>query len=303
MPFLIEIKKKIGAVQNTRKITKAMELVAASRMKAFQKKALGTRAYARGLLQALREAEIGMRDTAWGEQRTHEPVLFVIVTSDKGLCGALNQKLLRTLWQSQEWKKLPPDERLLVTIGRKSADAATFAGIPIAEKFEGLSENMSSLDALAIIDRILHYWTEKKCRKIVFISPHYVNPFVFYPTVKKYLPFSPDMVASHLDWKEGDLELPDPNVETVAHSEPSFFEPGKEEVVEKLARQLAQSLFLQAFYELKATEYSSRMVAMKNATEVADKVVKTLTVSYHKARQGAITQQLAELAGGAMAIQ
>lgn len=305
MPFLIEIKKKIGAVQNTRKITKAMELVAASRMKTFQKKALGTRGYAWSLLEALRDAEAPLKETVWGEQRTGLPVLFVIVTSDKGLCGALNQQLLRQLWRSSEWIKLPPEERLLITIGRKSFEAATFAGIQPVERFEGVSEQMDVLSSLTIINKILAYWTEHKCRKILFVSPHYVNPFVFHPTMKKYLPFSASMASSHLDALHRD-QLSESLLEdapSLEAKEPAFFEPGRDEVVQALARQLIQTLFLQAFYELKASEYSSRMVAMKNATDVADTLVKTLTTSYHKARQGAITQQLAELAGGTMAVE
>lgn len=305
MPFLIEIKKKIGAVQNTRKITKAMELVAASRMKTFQKKAVGSRAYAWDLLEALRDAEASMQETVWSEQRTGLPVLFVIVTSDKGLCGALNQQLLRQLWRSSEWTRLPPGERLLITIGRKSYEAAVFSGITPAERFEGVSEQMDVLVALPIIDCILSYWLEKKCRKIIFISPHYVNPFVSQPTLKTYLPFSSGMIASHLDALQRDqgMDLLNESMILSHAREPAFFEPGRGEVVDALARQLVQTLFLQAFFELKASEYSSRMVAMKNATDVADGLVKSLTVSYHKARQGAITQQLAELAGGSMAVE
>lgn len=298
MPFLVEIKKKIGAVQNTRKITKAMELVAASRMKQFQRKAVGTRGYAWSLLDALQQNVASVQETVYGELREKGPVLFVLLTSDKGLCGSLNQQLIRTLWRSDRWKSLAEGDRRLITIGRKSFEAATHAGIKPIERFEGLVEQMTSLKALAVIDVILGYWERGEVREIVFVAPHYVNPFTFHPTVKTYLPFTAEMVATHAEWREK-------KEEAVLEQEASidFHEPSKERVSEALATQLMETLFLQAFYELKATEYSSRMVAMKKATEAADEMVGSLTLSYNKARQGAITQQLAELAGGSLAIE
>lgn len=287
-----------------------MELVAASRMRSFQRKALGTRAYAWDLLHAITVHHANVTELSWGEKRDPSlPVLFVILTSDKGLCGSLNQQLLRFLWNASEWKSLPPNQRLLITIGRKSAEAANAAGIKPVKEFDGIRETLDPLTSLALVEKIVGYWTRKECREIVIISPHYANPFVFYPTLKRYLPFSPEMVESHLVWKapvSASLKLlPSGEMDSVDapfHEPPQFLEPSREELIESLVHQLIQSLFLQAFYELKATEYSSRMVAMKNATEAADKRLHEFTHEYHKIRQGAITQQLAELAGGSAAL-
>lgn len=286
-----------------------MELVAASRMRGFQRKALGSRAYAWGLLRALQQNVGGLEQLAWGKKRTTLPVLFVIVTSDKGLCGSLNQQLLRTLWRSPRWKNLPPSERMLITIGRKSAEAALAAGVKPVKQFDGIRENLDPLTALKLVDKIVGYWERGECREIEIVSPHYVNPFVFHTTMKKFLPLSSEMVHSHLRWQDPEAASAHPQEELApmsaptAHTETALYEPSREEVVEGLARQLVQSLFIHAFYELKATEYSSRMVAMKNATEAADKMVQSLTLSYNKARQSAITQQLAELAGGSAAVE
>jgi F-type H+-transporting ATPase subunit gamma len=310
MPFLVEIKKKISAVQNTRKITKAMELVAASRMKQFQRKAMGTRMYAWSLLDGLTQAHATMDELDWGKKRTGLPVLFVLMTSDKGLCGSLNQQLIRTLWRSQRWKQLPPEERRLITIGRKSTEAANYAGVAPLHSFEGVKEQLDPSTALAIVDQIVGYWDRGECREIQIVSPHYVNPFVFHPTIKKLLPFTQAMVGTHLGWRNPEgmeasvsqEEREQGGTESYA-DEPTYLEPSRERVVEALAHQLIQSIFLQSFYELKATEYSSRMVAMKNATEAAGEMVRSLTLSYNKARQGAITQQLAELTGGSLAVE
>lgn len=309
MAFLVEIKKKIESVQNTRKITKAMELVAASRMRSFQRKAVGTRGYAWNLLDALAPHYASVRETTWGQTREGKlPVLFVIMTSDKGLCGSLNQQLLRTLWRSETWNALPPEERLLITIGRKSTEAAIHAGIQPVKQFEGVRETLDPLSSLKLIEKIVGYWTRGECREVIIVSPHYVNPFLFHPTMKRYLPFSQEMAEAHLHWgnvQEGVTPaalLHSGKAPTSPKEIPSFLEPSPEALVERLVHQLVQSIFLQAFYELKASEYSSRMVAMKNATEAADKRLQEFTHEYHKIRQNAITQELAELVGGAAAL-
>ena len=299
MPFLVEIKKKIGSVQNTRKITSAMELVAASRMKLFQRKALATRSYAAELLGVLEKDTSRMDELVYGERREQGGVLFVLLTSDKGLCGSLNQQLLRSLWTGERWNAVPASERSLIAIGKKGYEAAQYAGVTPIARFEGLSERLSVIDILPIVSLILGYWERKEVREIVLIAPHYVNPFTFHVTQKTYLPLSAEMVEQHLRWtnKKGE------SVEPQESSSAEWYEPSQERVAQALAHQLIEMLFVQAFYELKATEYSSRMVAMKNATEAADEMAKTLTLSYNKARQSAITQQLAELVGGESTVE
>lgn len=299
MPFLVEIKKKIGAVQSTRKITKAMELVAASRMKQFQRKAFGSRSYTWSLLDALRQDSVQLHETHFGELREQGRVLFVLLTSDKGLCGSLNQQLIRMFWRSPRWNALAPDDRALITVGRKSFEAAHHMGITPLEHFEGLTEQMTALKAMPVIDYILGYWERKEVREVILISPQYVNPFTFHATSKTYLPFTDDMIQTNLQWRTPSL-----NQESATSTAfVDLHEPSKEQVSDALATQIAEMLFVQAFYELKATEYSSRMVAMKNATEAADEMVRSLTLSYNKARQTAITQQLAELTGGTLALE
>ncbi|MDP3985189.1 MAG: ATP synthase F1 subunit gamma [bacterium] len=305
MAFLIEVKKKIGSVQNTRKITQAMQLVAASKMKFFQHKAVQARTYAWHLLDGLRLSHSSLAEQLFAEQRTVGTRLFVLVTSDKGLCGSLNQQLIRTLFRSELWKKTPKEERLLITIGRKSYDAASAAGIPVHDRIESIPEALPPLEALGIIERILAPWNDRSAKEIILVAPHYVNPFTFYPTIKTYLPLSSQMVQSHLLWKEASVAgAPEPRPATEEDDTASeiLFEPERERLLETLTLQILHTIFLGAFYELKACEYSSRMVAMKKATESADELVKSLTRDYHKARQAVITQQLAELAGAENAI-
>lgn len=296
MAFLIDIKKKILSVQGTRKITQAMELVAASRMKGFQRKALASRAYARALVAGLHQARAEWGELSFAEKREKGKTLFVVVTSDKGLCGSLNQQLIRTLLREPRWNETAPESRLLLTIGRKSYEAANARGIPIEMSFAGLKEDLRPLDALVVVHEIVSRWISGEVREVLFVEPEYVNAFTTRVLVRQYLPFSEEMIAAHVGEDAS-------RKSQVASSEPKvIYEPGREALVEKLSTQLLEALFSQAFFELKASEYSSRMVAMKHATEAAGDMIKALTLEYNKARQGAITQQLAELAGAGAAM-
>lgn len=292
MASLIEVRKKIQSVQNTKKITQAMQLVAASRMKGFQRKALSSRAYATDLLKLLNERQELLAETAYGEARTEGKTLFVLLSSDKGLCGALNAKLFRALIQNPTWKSTPRDQQLVITIGRKAAEAARNEGIEVVEAFEGIKETFEPMVALELVHSIVSRWDTGQCKAIYLIAPEYVNPFVFNTTVKQYLPFTEEMLKSH-------------NLPTLGETATTehLYEPSQERVIEALTLQVVQSLMTQAFFELKASEYSSRMVAMKNATESAGEQVRSLTTVYNKARQATITQQLAELAGAISAME
>ncbi|HPF95163.1 MAG TPA: ATP synthase F1 subunit gamma [bacterium] len=292
MASLIEVRKKIQSVQNTKKITQAMQLVAASRMKGFQRKALSSRAYATDLLQLLQSRQEALSESPYGEDRKEGKTLFVLLSSDKGLCGALNAKLFRAFLQSPAWKATPRDQQLVITIGRKAAEAARNEGIQVIEAFEGIKETFEPLVALELVKSIMAYWDDKSCKAIHLIAPEYVNPFVFNTTVKQYLPFTDEMLKSHALPQQGTVSTSD-----------HLYEPSQERVIEALTLQVIQSLMTQSFFELKASEYSSRMVAMKNATESAGEQVRSLTTVYNKARQASITQQLAELAGAISAME
>jgi F-type H+-transporting ATPase subunit gamma len=141
------------------------------------------------------------------------------------------------------------------------------------------------VDALEVIHVIMERWASEEVKEVVLVAPIYVNPFIFETKLKTYLPLTRKRVEEEV---ESDI-----NVEP---QEASFFEPSKEEAIDRIAQLLVESLFIESFYELKATEYSSRMVAMKQATEAAGDRIKLLTNVFNRARQSAITQQLSELA-------
>ncbi len=299
---LLEIKKKITGVKNTRKITKAMQLVAASKMRQFQKKALASRSYVRDLLTVL-DLSLGEgQHSIYEAERKDGKILFVLYTSDKGLCGALNTKLIKALFNSELWQQTPEEKRVLYTIGRKSFEFARNNKIPVAKHFVGIPEKLDTLNMLKIVDKITEFWREENCEHVYFVAPHYKNSFTFYPVRKTYLPFSHDMLKQHMEATETVAREEWTENQKMNLVEYMLFDPNRKVVVERLHELIIQALFIQAFMELKAAEYSSRMIAMQNATDSADKITKQLTLNYNKARQAAITQEIAELSGASAAL-
>lgn len=295
---LLEIKKQIEGVKSMKKITKAMQLVAASKMRFFQKKAVSTRSYVWTLLDVLKTHIDDKGESIYSQQRVSGKTLFVLYTSDKGLCGGLNTQLEKALIRSNKWLKTPEDERLLITIGRKATEFARSNGIPVHMNFIGISEKLSTLDALAIVDKILSLWTEGTCKEILFVVPHYKNSFTFYPRLKTFLPFSKEMIGTYTKEMESEENL----ISKKKVNEFMIFEPSQEHVLDVLYEQLIESAFIESFFELKASEYSSRMIAMQSATDAAGKKMGSLSLVYNKTRQQVITQQLAEIVAAGEAV-
>lgn len=295
---LNEIKKKIKATKNTRKITKAMQLVAASKMRVFQKKAVHSREFAWDLLEILRSNLDDEMQTALMEKREKGKTVFVLYTSDKGLCGALNTRILKTLMTSKKWLDTPESDRLLFTVGKKSYDFATFRGIPVEKSFHSINEKITAHDALEIVSEIIKYWNHHKVKDVVMIAPHYKNSLIYYPIMKTYLPFSDNMVDEHLN---SVMRIEGGVVDSVDSTEPFIeHEPSQERFIEVMVEQMVTALFMQSFLELKASEYSSRMMAMQNATDAARDMIDRYSLQYNKARQAAITQEIAEIVGGSL---
>jgi F-type H+-transporting ATPase subunit gamma len=290
-----EVKKQIISIKKTRKITKAMQLVAASKMKSFQKRAVKIREYVLDLLYLLEQNSTDLSDNDFLKERKEGISVFILYSSDKGLCGSLNQQLFRTLFNSNLWNSLKPDEKRLVTIGKKSFDYARYNKIDVAINFTAIDEEIDTYKSLYYINQIVEAWEDKnkRLKDVYIIAPHYKNSFTFYPVIKQVLPISDLILKAHIGVH--------PEVFTKELGGESMgcpiFEPSEEVVADKLVHQLIKTLFMQSFVELKASEYSSRMMAMQNATDSATNIIDEKTLIYNKARQQAITQELAEIIG------
>jgi F-type H+-transporting ATPase subunit gamma len=287
---LIAIKNQIQSTKNTRKITKAMQLVAASKMKKFQVIAEHSALFARNLMKVLDQTKQTIADTPYGKSEGDKE-LFILLTSDKGLCGAMNARLSKKLFTSQAWTQLDAENRRIVTVGRKSLEAAKREGLKPAASFVNVTEDMGPLEVMEIVNEIVTLFETDNIGRVHLVSPWYINAFTFEVQVKQMLPLTEDVVKHYAQTETKLSEV-----------DAAYFEPTREEVAEEIALQLIQSLFVEAFYQLKATEYSSRMVAMKQATEAADDQIGILTSKFNKLRQSAITRELAELAAASDAM-
>ncbi len=294
--ILLEVKKKIHSFKGTRKMTKAMELVAASKMRSFQRRSVASRTFAWDLVHLLRANFSALQSHPLIHAPEKGPVLFVLYTSDKGLCGGLNSDLEKALLQSPQWLNCKPEDRLLITFGKKSYTYAVYNHIPVEQHFENVSEQLTPVEALAYVHTILHIWESKRCSQVFMVTPFYKNPFVYYPQVQTILPITLDSLSTLLGPE------PKPNPIFALGTDYMLFEPTLESVAETLVDQLVFSLFFSAFLELKATEYSSRMVAMKNATDATDRILDNLTLTLNKARQQSITAELADLVNSSEAV-
>ncbi len=293
MVSLLNLKKQIKGIQNTQKITKAMQLVAASKMQYFQKKALVSREYVGSLLNILANNISSFSEGSYNVQTDSKKVMFVLYSSDKGLCGPLNTKLFNTLKNSKKW--IEAEDRSLVVIGKKAFNMAKINKIPVDKYFEAIPEKLDLESVLNISDYLIRSYLSQQYAEICMVVPHYVNSFTSYPVLKNLLPFTQEMLDSHL----GPLDV----TFQKKTSDFTIYEPSQEEFIDSLFENLIKSIFIQDFLQLKAAEYSSRMIAMQNATDAAKKMVKEKTLVMNKARQAAITQEIAELAGAKAAME
>jgi len=190
---------------------------------------------------------------------------------------------------------------MLITIGKKSNNYAKTHHIPVYKHFTGIPEKLQNIDVVDVVDEIVSIWgQDEEIKEVIFITPHYKNSFTFYPVMKTFLPFSKEAIHSQLHVEEDDETEEETDEEKNGFM---IYAPSQEQVLERLYEQIVQSVFIQSFLELKASEYSSRMIAMQNATDSANRIIGSLKLIYNKARQQAITQQIAELIGASMALE
>jgi len=283
---LLKFKSKIKSTKTTKKITKAMELVAASKMKQFQVKALNAKKYETEILEVLNKIGNIESENVYAEKRTDKEKVFILYTSDKGLCGGLNSKLIKTLFSSKEWNNTSETNKKLITIGKKGYDYARFNKIKVEKYFNNLDEKISNSNAVEIISSLIETWEEEKVSEIFMVAPIYKNSMIFYPTLKKFLPIEPH---KNIESNEEELEI---------FNDQYILEPSNQEYTDDLFQKIIYSRFFSTFMELKATEYSTRMIAMQNANKSANDMIERFTLKYNNARQAAITQEIAEIVGG-----
>lgn len=294
MKGIREIKDRIKAVKSTEQITRAMQLVAASKMKKAQDQAKIKRPYSLLIAQLLNSL------IEYGEDLVH-PLLtprevkhrgILVVATDKGLCGPLNTNLFRML------SNVEPSTRF-VTIGRKATQYFSRAKRDLIADFT-VSDHCHFSEVRAILEFMINAYLEERIDTLEVAFPRFENTLVQTPMLRSILPLSDiklELIALHKRLH------PNEPLPTRNDSSEMLFEPEGKEILSELIKLYVKQEIYQTILEAKASEHSARMVAMKTATENAKDLVRSLKLEYNKARQAAITQEILELAAAASSIQ
>lgn len=310
------IKSRIKSVKNTKKMTKAMEMVSAAKMRKAVNAALSTRTYAllaRELMHHL--STLQKKNVPLLDVRPVEKMLAVVITSNRGLCGSFNAnvfkktlQLLRNkenigLHRVQSGKNIFPKadfEVDILGIGKKSAAFAKRYDYNLVGVYDELTEKPSFDDVLPISRFILTHYLEKKYDKIVIVYTHFRSSLVQEVKLRQMLPISEHDLEKMISETAPKSE----EKSTQAHSLENYvLEPNPEVILRDVLPRLVEIQLYEAILESAASEHSARMMAMKNASTAASEMIQVLTLEYNKARQAAITREISEIVGGAAALE
>ena len=287
MPGTKEIRMKIRSVQNTRKITKAMEMVAASKMRRAQERMRHARPYAekiRNVAAHISHANPEYRHPFLVSRDTVKKVGLILITTDKGLCGGLNTNAQRlALARIKEWQA--QDEGIDVCcIGNKGLGFMQRLGANIVSQVVQLGDRPQMEKLIGAIKVMLDGYTQDRFDRLLIISTRFINTMKQEPVMEQLLPLSGERIGA----PEGLWDY--------------LYEPEAKVVLDQVLTRYIETIIYQAVTENMASEQSARMVAMKAASDNAASVIDELTLIYNKSRQAAITKELSEIVGGAAAV-
>ncbi len=300
-----EIKQRIKSVKNTKKITKAMELVAASKMKRAISKALSGRLYANyswNLLTSLSERLEGIDQPFFnghGETKEEGRTLFVLITSNGGLCGAYNSQIIKKTISSI--KQIDANNIDIITIGKKGDNAMRRIGSNVVASFLEVPDNSSLADILPISKMIIDEYKLAKYKNVYMAYTDFISALTQKANVKQILPIEKEELKDVIDSIETKEKIFDKEKIEV-NKTPYIFEGDMNEIIESLAEKLVRMQIYHMILESSASEQSSRMMAMKNASEAAGEMIDDLTLVFNKARQASITQEISEISAGMASI-
>ncbi|QCO68485.1 F0F1 ATP synthase subunit gamma [Luteimonas yindakuii] len=282
-----EIKTKIKSVQNTRKVTRALEMVSASKIRKAQDRMKASRPYARAMKQLighLAQANSEFQHPYLIERPAPKRVGYIIVSSDRGLAGGLNNNLFRKLLvEMRQWQEKGVEVDV-VTIGQKATVFFRRLKVRMLASVTHLGDNPEVEQLIGVIKVMLDGYTEGSLDRVFLAYNDFVNTMTQRAAFDQLLP------------------LPASDETIVKHDWDYIYEPDAESVLEHVLMRYIESLVYQAVMENVASEHAARMVAMKAASDNANKLIETLNLVYNKARQAAITQEISEIVGGAAAV-
>ncbi len=282
-----EIRTQIKSVQNTQKITRAMEMVAASKMRKAQKRMEASRPYAqkmRNVIGHMAHANPEYKHS-YMEYREVKRVGFIVITTDRGLCGGLNTNGLKAaIGAMREWKDQGV-EIDVCTIGQKGTSFLSRFGANLVSNVTQLGDEPGIAELIGAVKVMLDKYDSGELDRIILVSNEFVNTMTQKPQVEQLLPIQ--------------VEQPE---EELKHQWDYIYEPEAKVVMDQLMARYVESLVYQGVVENIACEQAARMVAMKAASDNAGDLIDRLQLVYNKARQAAITQEISEIVGGAAAV-
>ena len=283
MATLREIKLRIRSVKSTQKITKAMEMIAASKMKRAQSQAIKGRPYLNKLSDVIGNI------LAHNEPKLTHPLLdahesvknvgYIFVTSNRGLCGAFNSNIIRKMLEILREKN--DTQEVVLTVGKKGRQAMERVGKAVVADFENLNDKPTFLDTIGISAVMIEDFLNGKLDEVYLVYNHFYSTAVQKPLVKKLLPIEPKLDGLKATSKRDYI-----------------FEPNREVLLDEMLHRFVENEVYQTILESIASEHSARMMAMRQASDNASDIISNLTLHYNKARQAKITTQILEVIAG-----
>jgi F-type H+-transporting ATPase subunit gamma len=281
-----EIKSKIGSINNTRKITSAMEKVAVSKMRRAQERVAQSRPYAEGMRKVIGNIANGTLEYRhpFLTERPVKNVGYIVISTDRGLCGGLNtNEFKRVMIDLRTWKEKGVNAEFAVIGNKATAFFKRFGGKVVAQQV-GSGDTPRLADVIGTVRVMLNEYSEGKIDRLFLVYNNFVNTMKQEPVIEQLLP------------------LPKAELSARSHSWDYIYEPDPKAILDKLLDRYVESQVYQGVVENAASEQAARMVAMKAATDNAGNLMDDLKLVYNKARQAAITQELSEIVAGAAAV-
>jgi F-type H+-transporting ATPase subunit gamma len=287
MPSLKDIRRRITSVKNTQKITRAMKLVAAAKLRRAQDNIMAARPYTQELRQMIGELALRADEDDHPLLANRDPnrVMLVVLTSDRGLCGAFNTNVLRTAHNYLKENQDKHEEIQLAVLGRKGREYLAYREIEINQYFQGLDVGDALPRSEEIAAQVIDGYLGEQLDKVYLLYNEFKSAMSQRIVVEQLLP----IVPMKLENGQSAVEF--------------AYEPDKETILDQILPMYVQVEIYRAALESTASEYGARMTAMENATNNASDMIKSLTLEYNKARQAAITKELLEIVSGAEALK
>lgn len=298
MASTLDIRRRIKSVGNTKKITKAMELVAASKMRRAVQQALATRAYAKAAWDVLTNVSAVTNRELHPllVEREVKRVAVIVVSSDRGLAGGLNTNVVRQTLEVLKAQTVPAD---VITVGTKAADALRRLNVNIVAAFPNAHTHPTVADLQPVVKIAIDDYVAGVYDKVFVVYTDFRSTLVQKAWSRQVLPIRKQELKEVLDDVDSSIAMKD----IEGFQNPYLFEPNAEAVLEKMLRNLVTSQLYQVVLESLASEHAARMVAMRNATDSAEELIDDLNLTYNQVRQASITREIAEISAGRAALE